>query len=96
LRGGRKMLKKNGDRIIGKHVYGNLYGVDEKKLWDEKFLKRTIEEAAKIADMTLLETKSWKIATLYWLIRAEGLAFISVWTCLQTVARTHACTLSHA
>ncbi len=55
------MLKKNGDRIIGKHVYGNLYDIDEKKLWDEGFLRRIIKEAAELANMTLLEMKSWKI-----------------------------------
>ncbi len=48
------------DRIIGRHVYGNLYGVEPERLWDEEGLKRLVVEAAHVANMTLVEVKSWK------------------------------------
>lgn len=46
--------------IIGKHVYGNLYGCDKKILSDVNLLKKLIIEAAEIARMTIVEVKSWK------------------------------------
>ncbi len=48
------------DTIIGKHVYGNLYGCDKKMLSNVELLKKLIVEAAEIAKMTLIEVKSWK------------------------------------
>ncbi|MCS7109704.1 MAG: adenosylmethionine decarboxylase, partial [Candidatus Micrarchaeota archaeon] len=48
------------ETIIGKHVYGNLYGCDKKLLSNVNLLKRLIIEATEIAKMTLIEVKSWK------------------------------------
>ena len=48
------------DKIIGKHVYGNLYDIDPKLLWDEDFLRNLVKEAAEVANMKLVELKSWK------------------------------------
>lgn len=47
-------------KIIGKHVYGNLYGCDPKTINNESFLKDIIIEAAKVAKMTIWDTKVWK------------------------------------
>lgn len=47
------------DYIVGKHVYGNLYGVDKNLLWDRKFLEEIVLEAIKLANMNLVEMKSW-------------------------------------
>ena len=47
------------DRIVGKHVYGNLYEVDVDIAKDEDKLRQIVIEAAKIANMTLHEVKSW-------------------------------------
>lgn len=47
-------------KIIGKHVYGNLYGCDANIISDENSLKDIIIEAAKIAKMTIWDTKVWK------------------------------------
>ncbi|MDK6029304.1 adenosylmethionine decarboxylase [Ignisphaera sp. 4213-co] len=47
------------DRIIGKHVYGNLYEVDIEIAKDEEKLKQMVIEASKLANMTLYEVKSW-------------------------------------
>ena len=55
-----KVTTKKGDRIIGKHVYGNLYGVDPNKLWDEDFLRDLVVRAAEVANMKLVEVRSWK------------------------------------
>jgi len=52
--------KKVEDRIVGRHVYGNLYGVDPAKLWDEEGLKELVREAAEVANMKLVEVRSWK------------------------------------
>ncbi len=46
--------------IIGKHVYGNLYGCDKKVLSDVNLLRRLVSEAAELAKMTLIEVRSWK------------------------------------
>jgi S-adenosylmethionine decarboxylase len=47
-------------KIVGKHVYGNLYDCDANVLSDENSLKNIIIEAAKIAKMTIWDTKVWK------------------------------------
>ena len=46
--------------IIGKHVYGELYGVDPALLNDERGLRRIVTEAARIARMHIVEVNSWK------------------------------------
>ncbi len=53
------LVKDNEDRIIGKHVFGNLYDIDEKLLTDREFLERLVLDAVKIANMKLVEIKSW-------------------------------------
>jgi len=50
----------NEEGVIGKHIYGNLYGCDKKALSDVNLLRRLITEAAELAKMTLVEIKSWK------------------------------------
>ncbi len=47
-------------QIVGKHVYGNLYGCDPKLINDESFLKSVVIEAAKLARMTIWDTRTWK------------------------------------
>ena len=47
------------DRVVGKHVYGNLYDVDVEIAGSEERLKKVVEEAARIANMTLYDLKSW-------------------------------------
>lgn len=49
------------DRIVGRHVYGNLYDPDPEIISDEGKLREVVVEAAKLANMTLVELKSWKI-----------------------------------
>ncbi|MEM0303592.1 MAG: S-adenosylmethionine decarboxylase proenzyme, partial [Saccharolobus sp.] len=45
----------NEDRIIGKHVFGNLYDIDKDKLDDKEYLEKLVLEAVKIANMKLVE-----------------------------------------
>ncbi|MCQ5362094.1 MAG: adenosylmethionine decarboxylase [Candidatus Methanomethylicia archaeon] len=47
-------------QIVGKHVYGNLYGCEHELINDEVALKNIVIEAAKIANMTIWDAKSWK------------------------------------
>lgn len=46
--------------VVGKHVYGELYGVDEELLQDEGRLRQIVIEAAHIAKMHLVEVNSWR------------------------------------
>jgi len=47
------------DRIIGRHVYGNLYDIDIAIASDEEKLKNMVIESVKLANMTLVDIKSW-------------------------------------
>jgi S-adenosylmethionine decarboxylase len=47
-------------QIIGKHIYGNLYGCDASFINNESALKNLVIEAAKVAKMTVWDTKVWK------------------------------------
>ncbi|MFP3216704.1 MAG: S-adenosylmethionine decarboxylase, partial [Vulcanisaeta sp.] len=46
--------------VVGKHIYGNLYGVDPGILNDEGFLRSLVIKAAEIANVHLVEVRSWK------------------------------------
>lgn len=48
-------------RIVGKHVYGNLYDIPEEIAGDEEYLREVVVKAAELANMTLLEVKSWRL-----------------------------------
>jgi S-adenosylmethionine decarboxylase len=45
--------------ITGDHVFGNLYEPDEKLIMDQEFLKTTVTNAIEMANMTLVEVKTW-------------------------------------
>jgi len=47
-------------QIVGKHIYGNLYGCDAGQINNESALKNLVIEAAKKANMTIWDTKAWK------------------------------------
>lgn len=47
--------------IVGKHVYGNLYGCDPRVLADLKYIKRLVREAVVAARMRLVSLKGWRI-----------------------------------
>lgn len=51
-------------RIVGKHVYGNLYDISPDIASNEELLRNAVIEAAKLANMTLVEVKSWKFGGL--------------------------------
>ena len=48
------------DRVVGRHVYGNLYDPDPEIIRNEEKLREVVVEAAKLANMTLVELKSWR------------------------------------
>jgi len=47
------------NRIIGKHVFGNLYDIDPEILSNRELLEKYVLDAVKIANMHLVEIKSW-------------------------------------
>ncbi|MCE4600039.1 MAG: adenosylmethionine decarboxylase [Desulfurococcales archaeon] len=50
-----------GDYIVGRHVYGSLYGIPREKAVDEEYLRDLIKRAVEAAGATLHDLKSWRI-----------------------------------
>jgi S-adenosylmethionine decarboxylase len=46
--------------VVGKHIYGNLYDIDPNILKDEDFLRSLVIKAAEIANVHLVEVRSWR------------------------------------
>jgi len=46
--------------VVGKHVFGELYGVDKSVLENEEYLRRVVIEAAKAANAHIVSINSWK------------------------------------
>jgi S-adenosylmethionine decarboxylase len=53
------VFQSSDDKIIGKHVFGNLYDINSEDLKNEAKLKQIVLEAVRIAKMNLVEAKSW-------------------------------------
>ncbi len=51
---------QGGVPVIGKHYYGEAYGIDKDVLADENSLRNIVIKAAEIANMHLVEVNSWK------------------------------------
>ncbi len=51
---------KKKDRIIGKHIWANLYGIDERFLKSKTELKKLVLKAVKASGATLHELVAWK------------------------------------
>ena len=49
------------DIVVGKHVYGNLYDIEESRLGNEEYIKQKVLEAVEKSRSTLIEIKSWTI-----------------------------------
>ena len=50
-----------GDYIVGRHVYGSLYGIPREKAVDEEYLRDLIKRAVEAAGATLHDLRSWRI-----------------------------------
>ncbi len=50
-----KQLQSQIRRIFGKHVYGNMYGLNELQITDVDFLTKTVLGSAKIGEMHIVE-----------------------------------------
>lgn len=48
--------------VVGRHVYGELYGCDPEILSNAEKLIEVVKEAAEIGGFTLLDVKAWKIS----------------------------------
>jgi len=65
------LQRQAGYKVYGKHVYGNLVGChNTEALRDVKILKRIVLEAARRGNMTVLDTKAWKIG--------EGISIVAI------------------
>lgn len=51
---------KEEKQIVGKHVYGNLYGCSALQINNESALRNLVIDAARKANMTVWDTKAWK------------------------------------
>lgn len=51
---------QGGVPVIGKHYYGEAYGIDPKILADEEGLRNIVIKATEVANMHLVEVNSWK------------------------------------
>lgn len=49
------------DYIVGKHVFGSLYGIPPEIADDENLVRQAVLDAVKAANATLIEIMSWKI-----------------------------------
>jgi len=49
------------DVIVGKHVYGSLYGIDKSVAGDEDLLKTVVLKAVRESGATLHDIHSWKL-----------------------------------
>ncbi|ADL19395.1 S-adenosylmethionine decarboxylase related protein [Acidilobus saccharovorans 345-15] len=49
------------DYIVGKHVFGSLYGIPPEIAEDENLVRQAVLDAVKAANATLIEIMSWKI-----------------------------------
>jgi len=47
--------------VVGKHVYGDLYGCPRDLLENEEFIVEAVKNAAKEANADLLEIRSWRV-----------------------------------
>ncbi len=55
-----KIKAKLKQKIIGKHVYGNLYGIKERLLVDAEFLSKIVKKAAEIGNLHIVEISTKK------------------------------------
>ncbi len=49
------------DFIVGKHVFGSLYGIPPEVADDEDYVRQAVLDAVRAANATLIEIKSWKV-----------------------------------
>lgn len=49
------------DRVIGRHVYGNLYNIPADLAGDEQYLRDLVLKAVEASGATLLDLRSWRV-----------------------------------
>jgi len=49
------------DIIVGKHVFGNLYGIDKNIASDAEELRKIVLKAVKLSKTKLLDIRVWKV-----------------------------------
>ena len=59
---GTQILQKQVPRIIGKHVYGNMYELDERYIANLDYLTKLVVDSAKIGNMHIVELVTKKFS----------------------------------
>ena len=54
-------MREGNDYVVGKHVYGSLYGIPRELASNEDYVKSLVLKAVEAAGATLLEIRSWSI-----------------------------------
>jgi len=49
------------DYVIGKHIYGNLYGLDKEIAGNQERLEEIMVKAAQISKAKIIDVRSWRI-----------------------------------
>jgi S-adenosylmethionine decarboxylase len=53
--------REDDDRVIGRHVYGSLYGIPRSLAGDEQYLRDLVLRAVEESGATLLDMRSWTV-----------------------------------
>lgn len=56
----RGSAEEGSRRVVGKHIYGNLYDVDLAVAGDEEKLREVVREAATLGKMRVWDLRSWR------------------------------------
>ena len=59
---GTQILQKQVPRIVGKHVYGNMYELDERYIANLDYLTKLVVDSAKIGNMHIVELVTKKFS----------------------------------
>jgi len=59
---GTQVMQKQVPKIVGKHVYGNMYEVDEKYIANLDYLTKLVVDSAKIGNMHIVELVTKKFS----------------------------------
>lgn len=55
------LTQQRKKKVIGRHIYGELYGCNADLLMNDDYLASVVEGAVRVGGFTLLDVKTWKI-----------------------------------
>lgn len=69
-------LKKIKKKIIGKHIFGNLYGIKDRILTNSEFLTETVKKATEVGNLHIVEISTKKFDGVHELV--GGVSVIAI------------------